>query len=87
MGQGRCTAATGEKWQERDSKGLPSSIKPPEKKDHRHCSNSGSYLHTVVERVRERFPAEDVDKMEQMLTIISEELMPELDLRSKTADE
>ena len=48
---------------------------------------SYSYLHTVVERVRERFPAEDVDKMEQMLTIISEELMPELDLRSKTADE
>ena len=48
---------------------------------------SYSYLHTVVERVRERFPAEDVDKMEQMLTIISEELMPELDLKSKTEDE
>ena len=41
----------------------------------------------MVERVRERFPAEDVDKMEQMLTIISEELMPELDLKSKTEDE
>ena len=26
MGQGRCTAATGEKWQERDSKGLPGSV-------------------------------------------------------------
>lgn len=48
---------------------------------------SYSYLHTVVERVRERFPAEDVDKMEQMLTIISEELMPELDLKSKAEDE
>ena len=48
---------------------------------------SYSYLHTVVERVRERFPVEDVDKMEQMLTIISEELMPELDLKSKTEDE
>ena len=31
--------------------------------------------------------AEDVDKLEQMLTIISEELMPELDLKSKTEDE
>ena len=48
---------------------------------------SYSYLSTVIERVRRRFPEEDVDKLEQMLTIISEELMPELDLKSKTADE
>ena len=42
------------------------------------------YLSTVVRRVRQRFPEEDVDKLEQMLTIISDELMPELDLMNKT---
>ena len=45
---------------------------------------SYSYLSTVVERVRERFPEEDVDKLEEMLTVISDELMPELDLLKKT---
>ena len=45
---------------------------------------SYSYLSTVVRRVRQRFPEEDVDKLEQMLTIISDELMPELDLMNKT---
>ena len=45
---------------------------------------SYSYLSTVIERVRKRFPEEDVDKLEQMLTIISDELMPELDLMNKT---
>ena len=39
-----------------------------------------SSLSTVVRRVRQRFPEEDVDKLEQMLTIISDELMPELDM-------
>ena len=46
---------------------------------------SYSYLSTVVRRVHERFPQEDVEKLEQMLTIISNELMPELDLTSKSA--
>lgn len=41
---------------------------------------SYAYLHTVVERVQDRFPAGDVRKLEEMLTIISEELMPELRL-------
>ena len=44
---------------------------------------SYSYLSTVVRRVRQRFPEEDVDKLEQMLTIISDELMPELDHAGK----
>ena len=35
---------------------------------------SYSYLSTVVRRVRQRFPEEDVDKLEQMLTIISDAL-------------
>ena len=44
---------------------------------------SYSYLHTVIERVRQRFPAEDCDKMEEMLSVISNELMPELDMLAK----
>ena len=39
---------------------------------------SYSYLHTVVERARERFSPEDCAKLEEMLTIVSEELMPEV---------
>ena len=38
-----------------------------------------SYEHTVMERIRERFPEEDVQKFDEMLTIISNELMPECD--------
>ena len=41
---------------------------------------SYSYLHTVVERARQRFPPEDLNKLEEMLAIVSDELMPELDL-------
>ena len=47
---------------------------------------SYSYLSTVVDRVRERFPKEDVEKLEQMLTVISDELMPELDMLKKTSE-
>lgn len=38
------------------------------------------YLSTVMDRIKERFPAEDVQKLEEMLDIISTELMPELHL-------
>lgn len=48
-------------------------------------SISYSYLHTVIERVRERFSPEDVAKMEEMLTIINDELMPELQLPATKA--
>ena len=47
---------------------------------------SYSYLHTVVERARERVSPEDCAKLEEMLTIVSEELMPELDLPKKNAE-
>ena len=56
----------------------------PTKKYIEYYNISYSYLSTVVERVRNRFPAEDVDKLEGMLTVISNELMPELDLINKT---
>ena len=42
------------------------------------------YVSKVVERVKERFPPEDVVKMEEMLRVISDELMPELPLQAQT---
>ena len=48
-------------------------------------SISYSYLHTVIERVRERFSPADVAKLEEMLTIINDELMPELQLPARKA--
>ena len=48
-------------------------------------SISYSYLHTVIERVRERFSPEDVNKLEEMLTVINNELMPELQLPPRKA--
>lgn len=44
-----------------------------------YCNISQRYLTTVLDRVKERFPQEDVDKLEEMLDVISGELMPELD--------
>ena len=38
-----------------------------------------SYEQTVVNRMRERFSEEDVEKFDELLTIISKELMPECD--------
>ena len=35
------------------------------------------YLNTVMDRVRTRFPAGDVEKMGEMLRVISAELMPD----------
>ena len=39
------------------------------------------YLERVMARIQERFPQEDVDKLESMLRIISDELMPEIALK------
>ena len=36
-----------------------------------------SYETQVAQRIRERFPEEDVEKFDEMLSIISDELMPE----------
>ncbi len=38
-----------------------------------------SYEQTVVNRMRKRFSEEDVEKFDELLTIISDELMPECD--------
>ena len=41
---------------------------------------SYSYLHQVMERAKERFSPEDLQKLEEMLLIFSDELMPEIAL-------
>lgn len=43
-------------------------------------SISYAYLQEVVARVKQRFPTEDVAKLDDMLSIISEELMQEIPL-------
>lgn len=35
------------------------------------------YVSTVMRRMRERFPAEELDRVAEMLGIMSRELMPE----------
>lgn len=41
---------------------------------------SYDYVKLVVERARHRFPPEDIAKLEEMLQVISQELMPEIPL-------
>ena len=41
---------------------------------------SYGYLTTVMDRIKNRVPEEDVDRLEQMLRVISSELMPEISL-------
>lgn len=41
---------------------------------------SYSYLHQVMERAKKRFSPEDLQKLEEMLVIFSDELMPEITL-------
>ena len=41
---------------------------------------SSSYMLKVMERVAQRFPPEDCAKLEEFLTVVSDELMPEVDL-------
>ena len=41
---------------------------------------STSYMVEVMDRITRRFPPEDCAKLEEMLTIISRELMPEVDI-------
>ena len=36
-----------------------------------------NYEKTVMERIEQRFPREDVDCFDRMLKVISDELMPE----------
>ena len=46
---------------------------------------SNDYVHVVTERMRERFTPAECAKLEEMLSIISKELMPEIRLGSAEA--
>lgn len=48
---------------------------------------SYSYLQTVIDRARNRLSPEDAAKMEEILVIMSKELMPEIDLTTKRGSE
>ena len=41
---------------------------------------SYSYLHLVMERAKQRFSPDDQAKLEEMLQVVSDELMPEIQL-------
>ena len=41
---------------------------------------SADYVHIVMERIKKRFSAEDVTKIEEVLSVMSEELMSEVPL-------
>ena len=41
---------------------------------------SYSYLHLVMERAKQRFSPDDLAKLEEMLQVVSDELMPEIQL-------
>lgn len=43
---------------------------------------SASYMMEVMERILQRFPKEDCDKLEEILEVVSRELMPEVNLPS-----
>ena len=46
---------------------------------------SNDYVHVVTERMRQRFSPEECAKLEEMLAIISKELMPEINLGAAEA--
>ena len=46
---------------------------------------SYAYLQEVVDRAKQRFTPEDLQKLEQMLHIVSDELMPEIPLPSRAS--
>ncbi len=42
-----------------------------------------SYIHDVMERIRQRFSADDLAKLEEMLSVMGDELMPEVTVPAK----
>lgn len=48
---------------------------------------SASYMNTVMDRVVKRFSPEDCAKLEEILTIVGQELMPEVELPPKKQTE
>ena len=48
---------------------------------------SSSYMAEVMDRIVHRFPAEDCAKLEEILTVVSRELMPEVPLPDRLAEQ
>ncbi|MCF0145911.1 MAG: MarR family transcriptional regulator [Eubacterium sp.] len=48
---------------------------------------SRAYVSTVMDRISDRFSPEDASKFEEILKVISEELMPEVELPGNGAEE
>ena len=46
----------------------------------RYYNISNDYVHTVMERIKKRFTTAECEKLEEMLTIMGQELMPEVKL-------
>lgn len=46
-------------------------------KFHKYIGILSSYEKTVIQRMKERFPEEDIIKLDEMLQTVSDELMPE----------
>ena len=67
-------------------KGYVEKIRPTQKYIN-YYNISYSYLHTVIERARERFSPEDCKKLEEMLSVVSHELMPEMDMLTRVQAE
>ena len=57
----------------------------PTKKYMDYYSISYAYLQTVMDRIKVRFPAEDVAKLDEMLNVIGNELMPEISIPEERA--
>ena len=47
---------------------------------------SNTYLDTVMDRISQRFSPEDCAKLEEMLSLVSHELMPEVELPESVGD-
>lgn len=48
---------------------------------------SASYMNTVMDRITQRFSTEDCAKLDEILTIVGQELMPEIELPPKEQTE
>ena len=57
------------------------------REDSDYCNVSASYAAEVVARANRRFSPEDCAKLEEMLTIVSRELMPEVNLPERRTAE
>ncbi len=58
----------------------------PTEKYFEYYNVSYNYLSDVMHRIQDRFPKEDIDKLEEMLSIISGELMPEVPVKVNTTN-